>query len=178
MSFFVNNSPDSGRQLFCQLYDGLTLRKKTKGYRQKIRNARLNICGSSTGVLLPPILQDFLKHVMTDGAVLRCLFMVLTYQQYTRSLNVLSTRNTPTISQLLLAIVLLTRRKYLYTNEAEKLLDNYIDDLDKQKASANASRLKSFLAKQAAQIQRISALTQIIDLLPSIMQHVNVLVEY
>jgi hypothetical protein len=30
MSFFSNNSPDSGRQMFCQLFDGLTMRKKNK----------------------------------------------------------------------------------------------------------------------------------------------------
>src|SRR4051794_8139668 len=107
MSFFSNNAPDSGRQMFCQLFDGLTMRKKTKGYRQKIRNARMTICGTSTGVLLPPILQDFLKHVMTDGVVVRCLFLVVTYQQYARAEQHNPTKNSPTIAQLLMAITLL-----------------------------------------------------------------------
>ena len=35
-----------------QVFDGFTLRKKTKGYRQKIRHKRMTICGTSTGVLL------------------------------------------------------------------------------------------------------------------------------
>lgn len=79
MSFFTNYLTDSNREMFCQLYDGLSMRKKTKGYQQRIRNAHMTICGASTGVLLPPILQDYLKHVMPDGALVRCLFLVLGY---------------------------------------------------------------------------------------------------
>ncbi len=173
MSFFSNNTPDSGRQMFCQLFDGLTMRKKTKGYRQKIRNARMTICGTSTGVLLPTILNDFLKNVMTDGVVVRCLFLVLGYQQYLHQQHVDQTTNMPTIAQLLMAIVILGRRQYIYSDEAQLLLNNYIEELTKQAATANSSRITSFLAKQAGQITRISALTQIIDLLPSIIEHVN-----
>ena len=82
MAFLSNTTPDTGRQMFCQLYDGFSMKKKTNGYRQKIRNTRMTICGSSTGVLLPPVLQEFLKHVMTDGVVVRCLFMVLHCKKY------------------------------------------------------------------------------------------------
>jgi len=176
MSFFSNNAPDSGRQMFCQLFDGLKMRKKTKGYRQKIRNARMTICGTSTGVLLPPILQDFLKHVMTDGVVVRCLFLVLGYQQYTRQQHANPTTNTPTIAQLLMAAAMLRHRKYVYSDEAQRLLDNHIEELTKQASAANSSRMTSFLAKQGTLITRISALTQIIDLLPAIMEHLNMLV--
>jgi hypothetical protein len=174
MSFFSNNAPDSSRQMFCQLFDGLTMRKKTKGYRQRIRNARMTICGTSTGVLLPPILQDFLKHVMTDGVVVRCLFLVLGYQQYLRQQHVDPSINMPTIAQILITIVILGRRQYVYSDEAQQLLDNYIEELSKQASEANSSRITSFLAKQRGQITRITALTQIIDLLPSIIQNVNV----
>jgi hypothetical protein len=84
MWFFSTNSLNTSRQMFCQLFDGLSLRKKTKGYKQKLRQARMTICGTSTGVLLPPLLQDFLKQVMTDGVVVRCLFMVLSYRSFLR----------------------------------------------------------------------------------------------
>jgi hypothetical protein len=173
MSFFSNNSPDSGRQMFCQLFDGLTMRKKTKGYRQRIRNARMTICGTSTGVLLPPILQDFLKHVMTDGVVVRCLFLVLGYQQYLRHQYIDPIPNMPSIAQILLVATTLGRRQYLFSDEAQILLDNYIEELSKQASEANSSRITSFLAKQATQITRMTALTHIIDLLPSIIQHLN-----
>ncbi|CAF4885773.1 unnamed protein product, partial [Rotaria sp. Silwood1] len=133
------------------------MRKKTKGYQQRIRNARMTICGSSTGVLLPPILQEFLKHVMTDGVVVRCL-----------------NPNLPTIAQLLLTITILRRRYYVFCGEAQKLLDNYIEELTKQACEADSSRITSFLAKQPIQVIRISALTQIIDLLPTVIQHVNI----
>jgi hypothetical protein len=176
MSFFSNNTPDSGRQMFCQLFDGLTMRKKTKGYRQKIRNARMTICGTSTGVLLPPILQDFLKHVMTDGVVVRCLFLVLGYQQYTRKPVDNLPITMPTITQLLMAATILGRRKYVYSDEAQVLIDNHIEQLTKQASAANSSRITSFLAKQSSLLTRISALTQIIDLLPTIMEHLNLLV--
>ena len=173
MSFFSNNTPDSSRQMFCQLFDGLTMIKKTKGYRQRIRNARMTICGSSAGVLLPPILQDFLKHVMTDGVIVRCLFLVLGYQQYLRQQHVDPNPNIPTIAQMLLATTILGRRQYIYSNEAQSALDNYIEELTKQASEANSSRITSFLAKQATQITRISALTQIIDLLPTTIREVN-----
>ena len=173
MSFFSNNTSDSNRQMFCQLFDGLTMRKKTKGYRQRIRNARMTICGTSTGVLLPPILQDFLKHVMTDEVIVRCLFLVLGYQQYLRQEHVDPKPNIPTIAQMLLATTILGRRQYIYSNEAQSVLDNYIEELTKQTSEANSSRITSFLAKQATQITRISALTQIIDLLPTIIREVN-----
>ncbi|CAF1008768.1 unnamed protein product [Rotaria sordida] len=175
MSFFSNNTPDSSRQMFCQLFDGLTMRKKTKGYRQRIRNARMTICGTSTGVLLPPILQDFLKHVMTDGVVVRCLFLVLGYQQYLRQQHVDPNQNMPTVAQMLMAMLILGRRQYVYSHEAQLLLDSYIEELSKQASEANSSRITSFLAKQAIQVTRISTLTQIIDLLPSIIEHANII---
>ena len=65
------------------------------------------ICGTSTGVLLPPILQDFLKHVMTDGVLVRCLFLVLGYQQYLRKERIDINAAMPTIAQLLLSVVVL-----------------------------------------------------------------------
>lgn len=173
MSFFSTNTPDSNRQMFCQLYDGLNLRKVTKGYQQKIRNARMTICGTSTGALLPPILQDFLKHVMTDGVVVRCLFLVLGYQQYLRKDNVHTNPSMPTIAQILLSVTLLGRRQYVFSNEAQQTIDRYIETLTSQAREATSSRITSFLAKQPNQIVRISALTQIIDLLPSIIQNVN-----
>ncbi|CAF3805511.1 unnamed protein product [Rotaria sp. Silwood1] len=149
------------------------MRKKTKGYQQRIRNARMTICGSSTGVLLPPILQEFLKHVMSDGVVVRCLFLVLGYQKYLRQQHVNRNPNLPTIAQLLLTITILGRRHYVFCDEAQKLLDNYIEELTKQACEADSSRITSFLAKQPIQVIRISALTQIIDLLPTVIQHVN-----
>lgn len=176
MSFFSNNTPDSNRQMFCQLFDGLTMRKKTKGYRQTIRNARMTICGTSTGVLLPPILQDFLKHVMTDGAVVRCLFMVLAYRKYLRDHHSDPNFNLPSIAQILMTVLILGKRQYIYSNEAQLLLDNYIEGISQQASEADSSRITSFLAKQASQITRITALTQIIDLLPVIMESIDVYV--
>ena len=137
MSFFSTNTPDSNRQMFCQLFHGFTMRKKTKGYQQKIRNARMTICGASTGVLLPPVLQDFLKHVMTDGVVVRCLFLVLGYQQYLRQQHVDTNFNMPTIAQLLLTITVLGRRQYVYSQEAQQMIDTYIEELTKQAREAN-----------------------------------------
>ena len=145
--------------MFCQLFDGLIMKKKTKGHRQRIRNARMAICGTITGVLLPPILQDFLKHVMTDEVIVRCLFLVLGYQQYLRQQHVDPNPNIPTIAQMLLATTILGRRQYIYSNEAQSAVDNYIEELTKQASEANSSRITSFLAKQATQITRISALT-------------------
>ena len=173
MSFFSANTPDSGRQMFCQLFDGLTMRKKTKGYRQRIKNARMTICGTSTGVLLSSILHDFLKHVMTDGVIVRCLFLVMGYQQYLRQQHNGQNPNKPTIAQIFLATVILGRRQYVYSDEAQQSLDIYIEELNKQASEANSARITSFFAKQASQITRITALTQIIDLLPSIIEHVN-----
>ncbi|CAF3895281.1 unnamed protein product, partial [Rotaria sp. Silwood1] len=75
---------------------------------------------------------------------------------------------------LLLTITILGRRHYVFCDEAQKLLDNYIEELTKQACEADSCRITSFLAKQPIQIIRISALTQIIDLLPTIIQHVNI----
>ncbi|CAF1493180.1 unnamed protein product, partial [Rotaria sp. Silwood1] len=66
------------------------------------------------------------------------------------------------------------RRYYVFCGEAQKLLDNYIEELTKQACEADSSRITSFLAKQPIQVIRISALTQIIDLLPTVIQHVNI----
>lgn len=118
MAFFSNAASEKTRQMFCQLYDGYTMNKKTKGYRQKIRNARMTLCGSSTGVLLPGLLQEFLKNVMTDGVVVRCLFLVLGYHQYTRKENKTRNPDMPTIAQLMLAVFLLGPHQYIYTNDA------------------------------------------------------------
>ena len=173
MSFFSNNPADSNRQLFCQLFDGLTMTKKTKGYRLKIRNARMTVCGTSTGVLLPPILQDYLKHVMTDGADVRCLFLVLPYRPYLREHHIDPNLNLPTIAQMLMAIVVLGKRQYIYTDQAQVILDNYIKGISQQATETDAKRIKSFLAKQASQVTRITALIQIIDLLPLIFEDIH-----
>ena len=74
---------------------------------------------------------------------------------------------------MLLATTILGRRQYIYSNEVQSALDNYIEELAKQASEANSSRITPFLAKQATQITRISALTQIIDLLPTIIREVN-----
>ena len=174
MSFFSNNALNTSRQMFCQLFDGLTLRKKTKGYRQKIRHGRMTICGTSTGVLLPPILQDFLKHVMTDGVVVRCLFLVLSYRKYLREDHRDPDLSMPSIAQLLMAVVMLGRRQFTFSEQSQKILDDYIENLSKQASESTSPRITSFLAKQASQVTRITALTQIIDLLPSIIEHVRV----
>lgn len=70
--------------------------------------------------------------------------------------------------------MLLGKRKYTYSDKAQELLDTLINDLNKQALEANTSRLTSFFAKQASQITRITALTQIIDLIPLVIQNVNV----
>ena len=173
MSFFTTNALNTSRQMFCQLFDGLTLRKKTKGYRQKIRHARMTICGTSTGVLLPPILQDFLKHVMTDGVVVRCLFLVLSYRSYLREDHVEPDLTMPSIAQLFMAVVALGRRQFVFSAQSQKRLDDYIENLAKQASQSTSPRITSFLAKQASQVTRITALTQMIDLLPSIIQLVH-----
>ena len=173
MSFFSSNTPDSGRQLFCQLFDGLTILRKTKGYRQRIRNTRMTICGTSTGVLLAPTLFDFPKHIMTDGVMMICLFLVLSYQQYLRQYHVDPDSNISNIAQMLMTRVILGRRQYIYSVEAQVILDNYIEGIPKQASEANFSRITSFLAKQAAQITRITAVTQIIDILPINLEKVN-----
>ena len=148
MSFFSNNTPDSNRQTFCQLFDELTMpKKKTKGYQQKIRNARMTICGTTTGVLLPPILQDFLKHVMTDGVLVRCLFLVLGYQQYLRKERIDINAAMPTIAQLLLNVVVLSRREYVYCKEALETIERYIEQLTKQAREANSCRITLFLSE-------------------------------
>ena len=133
----------------------------------------MTICGTSTRVLLPPILQDFLKHAMTSGVLVRCLFLVLGYQQYLRKERIDINAAMPTIAQLLLNVVVLGRREYVYCKEALETIERYIEQLTKQVREANSCRITSFLAKQTTLIVRISALTQIIDLLPSIIQHVN-----
>ena len=176
MAFLSNTTPDTGRQMFCQLYDGFSMKKKTNGYRQKIRNTRMTICGSSTGVLLPPVLQEFLKHVMTDGVVVRCLFMVLGYHQYLRKQHTQRDPTIPTIAQLMLAVVVLGQHKYVYSDVAQTTLDKYIEELSVQTNNATSPRIASFLAKQATHVIRISALTQIIDLLPTIIERVNMYV--
>ncbi|CAF1517655.1 unnamed protein product, partial [Rotaria sordida] len=114
---------------------------------------------------------------MTDGIVVRCLFLVLRYQQYLRQQHIDPNPNFPTIAQMFLVIVPLGRRQYIYSDEAQLLLDNYIDELSKQASEADSSRMTSFLAKQPSQITRITALTQIIDLLPSFIQHINIIHE-
>lgn len=160
--------------MFCQLYDGLNLRKKTKGYRQQVRNARMTICGTSTGVLLPPVLHDFLKHVMTDGAIVRCLFLVLAYRQYLREHHFDPDLNLPSIAQMLMIIYVLGKRQYVYAEDAQLILDDYVERLSRQAVEADSPRIASFLAKQASQITRITALTQMIDVLPTIIEHVDV----
>ena len=144
MSFFTSGAPDSSRQMFCQLFDGLNLRKKTKGYRQQIRNARMTICGTSTGVLLPPILQDFLKHVMTDGVVVRCLFMVLAYRPFLREHHFDPDLTLPSITQMLMVVHILGKRQYIYDDDAQSMLDNYIERLSQQACEADCSRTTSF----------------------------------
>ncbi|CAF1066449.1 unnamed protein product [Adineta ricciae] len=177
MGFFSTNTQDSSRQLFCQLYDGLNMRKKTKGYSQRIRDARMTICGTSTGVLIPPILQEFLKHVMVDGAVVRCLFLVLSYRPYLREHHTDPNLTLPTLAQLLMAIYILGKRQYLYSEESQVKLDTYIERISQQATESDLPRITSFLAKQPAQITRITALTQVIDLLPSIFENIQILRE-
>ena len=79
----------------------------------------------------------------------------------------------PSIAQILMASVVLGRRQYVFSEQSQKLLDGYIDNLAKQAAQASSPRITSFLAKQASQVTRITALTQIIDILPIIIQHVR-----
>ncbi|CAF1540692.1 unnamed protein product [Adineta ricciae] len=90
----------------CQLHDGLNMRKKTKGYQQKIRNARMTICGNSTGVLLSPVLQDFLKHVMTDGVIVRCPFLVLSKRPYLHQHHIDPNLTLPSVTQMLMTVFL------------------------------------------------------------------------
>lgn len=173
MSFFSSNALNTSRQMFCQLFDGLTMRKKTKGYRQKIRNGRMTICGTSTGVLLPAVLHEFVKHVMTDGVVVRCLFMVLAYRTYVRDEHLEIDQSMPTIAQMLLAIVVLGRRQLLFSSESEKILDTYVENLSKQANESRTPLLTSFLAKQPGQVTRLAGLVQLIDLLPTVFNRIR-----
>ncbi|CAF2680533.1 unnamed protein product [Rotaria sp. Silwood2] len=90
--------------------------------------------------------QDFLKHLMTDGAVVRCLFLVLSYQQYLREHHLDPNLNLPSIAQMLMAVVILGRRQYIYTDETQLILDNYIEGISQQASEADSSRITSFLA--------------------------------
>ena len=159
--------------MFCQLFDGLTMRKKTKGYRQKIRNGRMTICGTSTGVLLPAVLHDLLRHVMTDGVVARCLFMVLTYRNYLHQQHADPDLSMPSIAQMLLAIAVLGSRQFLFTKEAQNLLDNYIENLSKQANESTTPFVTSLLAKQPIQVTRMTALVKMLDILPIVFQHIE-----
>ena len=134
----------------------------------------MTICRTNTGVSVPPIWQDFLKHAMTEIVVVRCLFLLLGYQQYLRQPYVDIQPNILTSAQILMITLILGRRQYVYLDVAKELLDNYIEELSKQESEANSSRVTSFLWKEATQITRISALTQIFHLLSSIIEHVNV----
>lgn len=173
MSFFSNATLDSNRQMFCNLYDGYTLRKKTKSYRQKLRNTRMTMCGSSTGVLLPPVLHDFLKHVIPDGVIVRCLFIVLGYHEYLREQYAEQNLNMPTIAQLMLAVVLLGQHQYFFNQDAQIILDNYTNQFIKKAHNAQSLLMASFFAKQPSQVLRMCAITQIIDLLPFIIERVS-----
>lgn len=133
----------------------------------------MTLCGTSTGVLLPPILKDFLKHVMIDGVVSRCLFMVIGYRQYLRENYNEKSSNFPTIAQILLTATILGRRQYVYSSEAQRLIDNYTNDLTKQAEETTSSQIGAFLAKQPLLILRISALTHIIDIIPKILQNIK-----
>ena len=79
----------------------------------------------------------------------------------------------PSIAQILMASMVLGRRQYVFSEQSQKILDVYIENLTKQATQASSPRITSFLAKQASQVTRITALTQIIDILPIIIQHVR-----
>ena len=151
MSFFSSNALNNSRQMFCQLYDGLTMRKKTKGYRKIIGNGRMTICGTSTGVLLPAVLHEFIKDVMTDGVLVRCLFMVLGYRAYVHDEQLEINQSMPTIAQMSLAIVILGRRQLLFSAESEKVLNGYIENLSRQANASTTPLVTFFVAKQAVQ---------------------------
>ena len=76
----------------------------------------------------------------------------------------------------MLAVVVLGQHKYVYSDVAQTTLDKYIEELSVQTNNATSPRIASFLAKQATHVIRISALTQIIDLLPTIIERVNMYV--
>ena len=122
---------------------------------------------------MPPILQEFLRHVMVDGAVVRCLFLVLSYRPYLREHHMDPDLNLPTLAQLLMATYILGKRQYVYSDKSQEKLDTYIERLSQQATESDSPRITSFLAKQAAQITRMTALTQVIDLLPSIFDNIQ-----
>ncbi|CAF4517263.1 unnamed protein product [Rotaria sp. Silwood2] len=133
----------------------------------------MTICGTSTGVFLSSILKDFSKNIMIDGVVVCCLFLVVGYRQYLREHRVAKNLTYPTIAQILLVATALGPRRFVYSPEASKVIDNYCETLTKQAEEATLSRLTSFMAKQPTQILRISALTQILELIPIILQNIN-----
>jgi uncharacterized membrane protein YobD (UPF0266 family) len=172
--FYSSNTTDTNRQMFCQLFDGMSLRKKTKGYKQRIRQARLNLCGASTGKQLSHVLQESLQYVMTDGVIERCLILVMKYKKFLRHQHQDTDVSLPSIAQMLLVLCAIGSRRIIFSEASLHIVDEYIDQITTRIEYTSSNRLASLLAKQPNQVLKLVGLTQLIDLLPTIIDQISV----
>jgi hypothetical protein len=128
MGFYVNSGNDD-RQLLCSLWEGLDDNKKTKSYRQHVRQSHLTLCGASIGKSFIPLIRECLDDLPTDGFIDRCLILVVPYSRFTRDLLKARDLRKPTITQILLCATILKQRELIFDDDAYNIINACTDDL-------------------------------------------------
>lgn len=179
MGFYFNTG-NEGRQLLCSLWEGLDDNKRTKGYRQTIRDSHLTLCGASTGKSFIPLIRECLDDLPTDGVIDRCLILIVPYSRFTRDLLKPKDLRKPTLAQILLCASILGHRELNFDEEAYDIINSYTDDLTHQAATfyRTSPRFTSYLAKQPAQVIKICGLMTIIKIITNLLSRLNLYLNY
>ncbi|CAF4403940.1 unnamed protein product [Rotaria sp. Silwood2] len=174
MGFYVTSGND-GRQLLCSLWEGLDDNKKTKSYRQNVRQSHLTLCGASTGKSFIPLIRECLDNLPTDGVIDRCLILVVPYSRFTRDLLKPRDLRKPTISQILLCASLLGQRQLIFDDDAYNAINTYTDDLTHRAAISyrTSPRFTSYLAKQPPQVIKLCGLMTVVHVIVNILSRLN-----
>ena len=164
----------------CSLWEGLDDNKKTKSYRQNVRQSHLTLCGASTGKSFIPLIRECLDDLPTDGVVDRCLIHVVPYLRFTRDLLKPRNLRKPTVTQILLCASLLGQRQLIFDDDAYNTINTYTDDFTHRAATfyRTSPRFTSYLAKQPPQVIKLCGLMTIVQVIVNILSHLNMYVSY
>ena len=148
--------------------------KKTKCYRQHVRQSHSTLCGASTGKPFTALIHECLDDLPTDGVIDRCLILVVPYSRFTRDLLKPRNLKKSTVSQILLCGSFLGARKLLFDDDANAI-NAYTDDLTQRITSFYRTnpRFTSYLAKQPPQVIKLCGLMSIVHILVNMLSHFN-----